>query len=78
MTNTYAKGSLDALERSDQAHVSGKRFDALVAQMRKLGFSEREAPFAAAARASRGPTTVREMRAHLEATRPSLYDGDAA
>jgi hypothetical protein len=75
-THIFAKGCLDALERHDQAHVSGKRFDALVAQMRQLGFSEVEAPFAASARALRGPTTVARMRAHLRATKPFLYTNE--
>jgi len=75
-THRYVKGALDAAERDAQAHVSGKRFDALVAQMLSLGFSEKEAPFAASARALRGPTTVAKMRAHLRETRPWIYQND--
>jgi hypothetical protein len=76
MTNRFAKGALDELERKDRAHVSAEKFSVLVAQMRELGFSEREAPFAAAARAGRGPTTVNGMREHLQATRPHIYQSD--
>jgi hypothetical protein len=46
--------------------------------MRSLGFSEQEAPFAASARAARGPTTVAGMRAHLRASMPWIYGEDSA
>jgi hypothetical protein len=71
--HAFAKGQLDALERRDQADVSANRFQQLVATMRELGFSEREAPFAASPRDARGPTTVARMREHLQVAYPFLY-----
>jgi hypothetical protein len=65
------KDALRAAERSGR-----ERFDALVGRALEVGFTEREAPFAAMARLVRGPATVATIRAHLRATRPALYDTD--
>jgi hypothetical protein len=72
--HAFAKGQLDALERRDQADVSANRFQQLVVRMRELGFSEREAPFAASARVARGATTVARMREHLQVAYPFIYE----
>jgi hypothetical protein len=66
---------LDAM-RARQERTSRERFEGEVRRAIVAGFSEREAPFAASARLSRGPTTVARMRAYLEATYPQFYEED--
>lgn len=67
-------GHLAQIEREAAEWVSRHRFQAEMERARCAGFSEREAPFVASARTTRGPTTVAEMRAHLEASHPELYE----
>jgi hypothetical protein len=45
----------------------------VVGEMLALGFSEREAPLAASAWLTRGPTTLERMRRHLEVSYPWMY-----
>jgi hypothetical protein len=69
-------GHLAQLEREDARLLSERRLAVTVRQMRDLGFSEREAPFAASARLTRGKCSVSVMREHLRTTLPWLYEDD--
>ena len=77
MAHAQTTASLNAVESVQRGNRSSAHFSNEVERAIKAGFSEREAPFAAAARLSRGPTTVARMRAHLRASVPTLYGGEA-
>ena len=77
MTHPQTTALLNAIEGDEMYNASRSGFAAEVKRAIQVGFSEREAPFAASARLSRGPTTVARMRAHLRASFPSLYGGEA-
>jgi hypothetical protein len=74
-------GSLIAAEAQDRADAAKaaarsnrSRFESEVRRAMEAGFSEREAPFAAITRLTRGPTTVAVMREHLRCSMPWLYE----
>lgn len=81
MSGFTRSGSLIAAERQDredmakaEARSLRERYWAEVRKCEMAGFSEREAPFAASARLTRGPASVAVLRAHLEAEHPHLYE----
>ena len=71
-----AQAKREAAEVADRSN--NERFYSEVDRAIAAGFSEREAPFAVIARLMRGPATVGEIRAHLEAEHPELYEADDA